>query len=252
MAKSSSYIKLNRSILDWRWYKDANTFRVFIHMILSANFADGYFEKETVLRGEFASSLDKLAKDLDLSVQNVRTAISHLKSTGELTSRNCGKYQVFTIVNYPLYQGVLTSKLTGNQQGTNKQPTTSKEEKEYNNNNIYNNTDVLFPQSDVSHLPALPLSDGSQYVLSLSEVDRYKELYPGIDVDNQVRSMVGWLEANPKNRKTRNGIKRFINGWLTKEQNRAPRISSKDTRGVISDRAKKAGLDVDFEQIWQT
>ena len=115
----------------------------------------------------------------------------------------------------------------------------------------YKDTDVSFPQTDVSHLPALPLSDGSQYVISLSEVDRYKELYPGIDVDNQVRCMVGWLEANPKNRKTRNGIKRFINGWLTKEQNRAPRISNNDTRGVISDRAKKAGLDIDLEDLFE-
>jgi hypothetical protein len=63
--------------------------------------------------------------------------------------------------------------------------------------------------------------------------------------------MVGWLEANPKNRKTRNGIKRFINGWLTKEQNRAPRISNKDAKGVISDSAKKAGFDIDLEDIFE-
>jgi hypothetical protein len=113
----------------------------------------------------------------------------------------------------------------------------------------YKDTDVSFPQTDVSHLPALPLIDGTKYVLTVSEVDRYKELYPGIDVDNQIRCMVGWLESNPKNRKTRNGIKRFINGWLTKEQNRAPRISSKDTRGVISDRAKKAGFDINLEDL---
>lgn len=239
MAKSNSYIKLNRSILDWRWYKDSNTLRVFLHILLSANFADGSFEKEAVLRGEFATSLDKLAKDLNLSVQNVRTAISHLKSTGELTSRNCGKYQVFTIVNYTLYQGKLTSKLTGNQQGTNKELTTSKEEKESKNNNIYNNTNVLFPQSDSANLPALPLIDGSEYLLTVSEVERYKELYPGIDVEAQIRSMVGWLEANPKNRKTRTGIKRFINGWLSKEQNKAPR------RTV----SKQSEMDEAFRQL---
>ena len=250
MAKQSSFIKLNRSILDWRWYKDANTFRVFIHILLSANFADGFFEKETVLRGEFATSLDKIASDLNLSKQNVRTAISHLKSTGELTCRNCGKYQVITIVNYTLYQGMLTRSLTRNQHATNTQLTPIEEEQEYNNN-IYNNTNVLFPQSDASHLPALPLIDGTKYVLTVSEVDRYKELYPGIDVESQIRSMVGWLEANPKNGKTRNGIKRFINGWLTKEQNRAPRILNKDAKGVISDSAKKAGFDIDLEDIFE-
>ena len=99
---------------------------------------------------------------------------------------------------------------------------------------IYNNTDVLFPQSDFSNLPALPLVDGTEFILSNSEVDNYKMLYPGIDVEQQIRSMVGWLGANPKNRKTRNGIKRFINSWLSREQNKAPRVqgSSYGTNSV--------------------
>lgn len=84
-------------------------------------------------------------------------------------------------------------------------------------------TDVSFPQSDFSNLPALPLIDGTEYAVSASEVDNYKALYPAVDVEQQIKAMCGWLDANPKNRKTRSGIKRFINYWLTKEQNRAPR-----------------------------
>ena len=33
--------------------------------------------------------------------------------------------------------------------------------------------------------------------------------------------MIGWLDANPKNRKTRLGIRRFINGWLSRAQDSA-------------------------------
>jgi hypothetical protein len=88
---------------------------------------------------------------------------------------------------------------------------------------IYIDTDVSFAQSDSANLPALSLNDGTSYELSTQEVENYKALYPAVDVEQQVRAMCGWLDANPKNRKTRSGIKRFINSWLSKEQNRAPR-----------------------------
>ena len=88
---------------------------------------------------------------------------------------------------------------------------------------IYIDTDVSFAQSDSANLPALPLIDGTSYELSPQELEKYKALYPAVDVEQQVRAMRGWLDANPKNRKTKGGIKRFINGWLSKEQNKAPR-----------------------------
>ena len=32
--------------------------------------------------------------------------------------------------------------------------------------------------------------------------------------------MKGWLNANPKKKKTRSGINRFINNWLSREQDK--------------------------------
>jgi hypothetical protein len=71
------------------------------------------------------------------------------------------------------------------------------------------------------------LNDGSQYNVTENDITRYRELYPGIDVMQELRNLTGWCEANPKNRKTRNGAKRFITGWLTRAQNRAPAIRQK-------------------------
>ena len=51
MAKTT-YIKLDRNILNWRWYKDANTFRLFIHLLLKANIRDHDFEHVTIRRGD--------------------------------------------------------------------------------------------------------------------------------------------------------------------------------------------------------
>lgn len=227
MAKPSSFIKLNRNILNWRWYQDANVARVFLHILLNANFEESDYQNVHIERGEWAVTLGTFEKDLKLTKQQVRTTIDKLKSTGEITCKKYNKFLVITVVCYDLYQGTSTQKITHNQHANNTQITRNqhhhKKERNIEYNNIYNNTNVLFPQSDFSNLPALPLIDGTEYAVSMSEIENYKALYPAVDVEQQFRAMYGWLDANPKNRKTRAGIKRFINSWLSKEQNRAPR-----------------------------
>ena len=69
----------------------------------------------------------------------------------------------------------------------------------------------------------LPLNDGTEYGVPWGDVEEYRQLYPAVDVDQELRSMRGWLLNNPKNRKTQGGIRRFINGWLERSQNKAPR-----------------------------
>lgn len=101
---NGNYIKINRSILDWEWYEDINTTRLFIHMILKANWKDGRFKGTTVPRGSFVSSIRRLSEETALTEREIRTAIAHLKSTGEVTSNGHSKYSVFTVVNYDSYQ----------------------------------------------------------------------------------------------------------------------------------------------------
>lgn len=66
---------------------------------------------------------------------------------------------------------------------------------------------------------SIPLNDNTKYDVPVLDVQHYKKLYPAVDVEQELRGMCGWCEANSRNRKTRNGIKRFINGWLNKAQN---------------------------------
>ena len=66
----------------------------------------------------------------------------------------------------------------------------------------------------------LPLNNGTDYPVSVEQCHEWAGLYPAVDVMQQLRAMKGWLDANPKKRKTRGGILRFINSWLAKEQDR--------------------------------
>lgn len=98
------FVKFDREITDWRWYKDINTFKVFFHLILTANYEDRDFEKIQIHRGQRVASYESLATETGLSVRNVRTAIAHLKSTGEITVKNCNKFSVITVCKYGDYQ----------------------------------------------------------------------------------------------------------------------------------------------------
>ena len=130
---ADAFIKLHRKMLDWEWYKDTNTFVLFIHCLLIANWKEGRFMGCTIPRGSFVSSYSQLAQQTNLSIQNVRTAVNHLKLTGELTVKSHAKFSVFTVVNYNRYQDdnrQANKQLTDNQQATNKQLTTIEEYKE--------------------------------------------------------------------------------------------------------------------------
>ena len=72
----------------------------------------------------------------------------------------------------------------------------------------------------------IPLNDGSGWRPTLKEYDEYKRLYPSVDIDQEFRSMRGWCLSNPKNKKTQGGVKRFVNSWLSKRQDRARRNST--------------------------
>jgi hypothetical protein len=66
----------------------------------------------------------------------------------------------------------------------------------------------------------LPLADGSDFEVRQDLVDELAPLYPAVDVVQALRSMKGWLVADPKRRKTSRGVRRFICGWLDRDQNR--------------------------------
>ena len=91
----------------------------------------------------------------------------------------------------------------------------------------------------------LPLNDGSEYGVTEKQCREWAELYPSVDVPQQLRNMRGWLLSNKERRKTKRGINRFITNWLSREQDRgrAGRIASEGggKHGAVSGPGSSAG-----------
>lgn len=66
----------------------------------------------------------------------------------------------------------------------------------------------------------LTLNDKSQFPITETDIRNWQELYPSVNILQELRNMKGWLDSNPAKRKTKAGIRRFINGWLSREQDK--------------------------------
>jgi len=132
--ENTGWIKLHRSIINWEWFTDQNTFRLFMYLLLSVNYEQKKWRGKIINPGEIVTSYAKLSEATGLSVRSIRTALSKLISTGELTSKTTNKYTVITVNNYIDYQET-TNKTTNKRQSNDNQTTTTKEIKK---ERIYN------------------------------------------------------------------------------------------------------------------
>lgn len=121
---TEGFVKLPRTMLEWGWLDDENTLKVYLVLLLSANWKDGEWHGIKVRRGQLITGRKKLAEKCRLSEQNIRTALEHLKSTNEITIEAKRKFSIITINNYdPDQNSNQQINQTINQQLTNVQPT---------------------------------------------------------------------------------------------------------------------------------
>lgn len=135
----TGFISIDRKILEWEWYTEHNTSFLFKHLLLTVNWVDKRWRGIEVLRGQRITSLQTLAEETHLSIQNIRTAIKNLKSTGEITDISHSTYRIITVKNFDSYQDPnrrTNKQPTSSQQAPNKQPTTTKQGNNYNKETI--------------------------------------------------------------------------------------------------------------------
>lgn len=119
---SRGFVAIPRGLTDWEWYSEPNTARLFIHLLLTANWQEKQWQGIIIHPGELVTSQSQLAKQLNLTVMQVRTALEHLKVTGWITVKTGPKYSVVAINNYLSLVGDNSQsnrQITGKQQADN-------------------------------------------------------------------------------------------------------------------------------------
>lgn len=93
--------------------------------------------------------------------------------------------------------------------------------------NICAEPDIPAPTSSIK----IPLNDKSFYDVPLQRISEWKDVFPAVNVEEQLKRMAVWCNANPTKKKTRRGVERFITNWLSREQDRGDRYC-----GSVSDK----------------
>ena len=220
----NGFVLLHRKMVDWEWYTDINVKALFIHLILMANHSDQNWRGQVVKRGELVTSIGNLAAQNGMTVMQVRTALKKLQKTGDVTIKTTSKNTVIMVVKYDFYQAEQQTNnmpdnnlVTIEQQSSNNQITTNN-----NDNNVNNDNKVLkmYAQSDERSTPiaSIILKDGTVYYVEEHQARMWKELFPDVNVEVELKKMQAWSDANPGKRKTARGVKAFIVNWLSREQ----------------------------------
>lgn len=218
----NGFIKIHRKITEWGWYSDPNTKAVFLHFLFTANFKDTEWKGITIKAGQTIFGRKELAKTLGLTVQQVRTAIEHLKSTNEITTKSTNRFTVVTVVNWEKYQllddestNKITTKSTNkqptsNQQATNKQPHLKKDknDKKDKNINIY-------------------YGEFKNVSLSEEELEKLKERFP-YDWRDKIELLSTYMSSTGKRYKSHYAT---ILSWARKEKNNAESTADREYQG---------------------
>ena len=206
----SGWIKIHRQILDWEWYSDNNSFRVFMHLILTANYKEKRYKGIELKAGSVITSRDILAYQTGLTVRQVRTALKKLKMTNELTIKSNTQGTVIEIVNYDKYQ-LQSSEMTNEGPTSDQQVTSNKKDKNEKNNKY-------------SFLASL-LEHGFNEKLSLEWMEVRKQL-KAVNTETAFNSFITQVEKHggDRNHILRKCVERSWKGfnanWLEKENDR--------------------------------
>lgn len=227
-----SYIKLDRKITEWEWFTDSNTLELWVYLLVNAQYQDSSYKGIEVKRGQLITGRKKLAKQLEMSEQQIRTCLDRLQATNEITIKTTNKYSVITIVKYEFYQGDddginQQNNQQGNQRATNKQPTNNhnKRNKEIKNTrNININIYSVQFQSALDEFKKMrksikkPLTDEAEKRL----INRLKSLSTSEEEQIQMLNNATdhcWLSvyALKKTEEVKPSNERYKQEWLNEE-----------------------------------
>ena len=172
------WARFHRKIFEWEWYTDANTFRLFFHLVLIANYSDARWRGKEIKRGQHITSINKLSLALNLTEKQIRTAMDKLKKTNEITTVGSNKNTLVTIVNYDVYQERHDTKgeQKGEQKSNERQTKGDKQEdKELKNDNKYKEV--------FDYYLTLNLIKHKKYTNEMTKAMKHAESNLGIDTE---------------------------------------------------------------------
>lgn len=93
----NGFVKFPRETIEREWFGDGTTLTVYVFLLCHATFRDMDHAGRTLRKGQYITSNRKLAEKTQLSVQQIKTALKHLKATHDITIETGTKFSIITV-----------------------------------------------------------------------------------------------------------------------------------------------------------
>jgi len=187
------YIKVWRKIQESFIWEDSEILKIFIYLIMSANYQETEFlfngKKEILKRGDLMCGRHKLSAELGISENKIYRVLAILEKEQLIEQRKTNLFTIVSILNYNQYQSneQLNEQPVDNQQTTSRQPVDTSKELRRTKKKVEEVSDLAF-------------------------ISNLKTKYTWIDLDTELTKMDAWILTNPHRKKTR----KFVVNWLNR------------------------------------
>ena len=104
--ENGNYIKLNRQLLEWRYWYSETAVKLWILILMKANWKDGWFMGDRIPRGSLATSMSNLAIEAGCSEPTVRRWLTKFEEDGQISRKATNRYTQINVINYGFFQDV--------------------------------------------------------------------------------------------------------------------------------------------------
>lgn len=206
----------------------------------------------TLQKGQLITSTQRISEALKQapSRSTIWRNIKRYTNATLIETQTKAKSTLITIVNYADYQASETQletqvKHKWNTSETKTKNIRSKEKRKEEKERVY-----FVYSKERSNTPfTLSLINDEESPLELEYINQLKGVYQAIDVEEELQRMKAWLISNPKNRKTSKGIKRFINSWLSRAQDKAPKVVEESVKPIIKQPEQDGSIEEELAKI---
>lgn len=218
---TEGFVKVPRTMLEWGWLDDGNTLKVYMVLLLSANWKDAEWHGIKLKRGQLVTSVNSLCEKCRLTSHKVRTALEHLRASNDIAIKTTSQYTIVTLNNYDFEENSANG--TSNEPQTNDKPSAKQTQTNVNQTSTVKEIKEKEERKEAAAPPSPPSRSSNS-------------LNPGITKDELVAKYgednVSLYELKFDNWAAKKGISDFSNmygviaKWLAEDKVSKPHESS--------------------------
>lgn len=223
---NDGFIVLNRRISSWRWWDMPNAVTLWLHILIGANWTDGYFLGQKIERGQLATSIHRLAEESGLHPNTVRHWLKKFEDEQQITLKSTNRYTLITVINYAKYQDCFTDDVKQNVNQDVKQDV-----KPPVNQDVHNRTRITKKQRNNSVFSPPTVDEVQAYITEKGytvDAERFVDYYTANGWKVGRSKMVDW--------------RRTVNNWQRNEkpQKITPEYTTKQDEQASADELAEA------------